>query len=84
MEKVFKKIIIGGVTGILLYICWYVLPPIKDSLVQKAEEKLKKHGLYKRYKVAYKILKAFLYVVIALMILIPLGFFIVVLSSSNK
>jgi len=84
MDNIYRKTIIGAITGICLYVCWRILPPIKERLVQKGERKLKKHGLYKHYRIAYKVIKIFLYILLAVMILTPIIFFVVVALSSNK
>lgn len=87
MESLLGKIITAAITGILLYLSWsYILPYMskkKANFVRKAENNIEKRGLFRHYKVSYRIIKTFLYIVLALMILLPVLFFLMVLFSNR-
>lgn len=83
MESLFEKTIKAAFVGVLLYMCWNILPPLKEKLVKKIENSLEKHGLLKQYKIFYKVVKTFLYIVIAVMILLPVLFFLIVAFSNQ-
>jgi len=82
MENIYEKVIKASLFGALFYICLYILPPLKERVVKKIESWLEKHGLFKYYKTLYRVIKAFLYVVLVLMILIPALFFLMVFFTN--
>lgn len=59
----------AAVVGILFFYAWNYGPKIKQSIVNKLENFLKKRGFLKYYLVAHKIIKALLYAILALIIL---------------
>ena len=62
--------------GMCLYLAWYVLPPIKKSLLRKWEVYLKNKGKYNGYMAVHVIIKKVLYGVLILMIVAPILFFV--------
>lgn len=85
MENIIYKTIYGAVVGVLFYLCWNILPKIKQQLVTKGEEKLRQKGWEGAYKKTHKIVKTILYIVLALMIIVPVIFFIIVMFwGANK
>ncbi|QQG47318.1 MAG: hypothetical protein HY044_04300 [Candidatus Woesebacteria bacterium] len=76
MDNILQKTISGAIVGILLYLCWYVLPQIKKRWIFKLETKLKQKGLETRYKKLHKIIKTILYMILVLMIITPIIFLI--------
>lgn len=84
MENIYEKVIKASLSGVLFYICWYVLPPLKEKLVKKIESWLEKHGLFKYYKTFYKLIKTFLYILLIIMISIPVLFFLMIMFANRK
>ena len=78
MESVWGNAIKMAFVGAGLYVCWHILPRIKQNLVGKLENNLEKKGLLKHYLILHRVIKTFLYIVLALMILLPALFFLMV------
>lgn len=74
MEEILSKSAMAAAIGGLFYICWYILPQIKQRLVAKGEEKLRQKGCENTYKKIHKIIKTVLYIILALMLILPIVF----------
>jgi hypothetical protein len=76
------KIIYTTVVGTIFIILWTQVRPRlgkkKEESLKSFESNLEKHGLLKYYKLIHKSTKLFLYGIIALFILVPVLFFIIV------
>ena len=84
METIWGNTIKMAFVGVGLYVIWYILPPIKQNLVGKLENKLGKRGFLKHYLILHRVVKTFLYVVLALMILLPVLFFLMIFLDQSK
>lgn len=81
METGFKSAIVL----ILFYLAWtYLMPYLrkkKAEFVKKSEDSIERRGYFRHYKILYKAIKTLLYMVLALLILLPVLFFLIILIS---
>lgn len=80
MMEALIKTLSAAFVGILFYLCWFVLPPLKKHYIDTFEAKLTKKGWGVQYRQLYKAIKTSLWVILALMIALPILLIVILLA----
>jgi len=80
MDNLLEKTISGAIFGVLFYLGWFHLLPFlrgrKAAAVNQVEQSIEKHGFSRHYKLTHKIVKIFLYIILAILLLPFLAIFL--------